>query len=286
MKEKMIVKPKFFKVMKQKIFTLIMMLALVIVAGSAFAQGKFTPNDNSTYSYSISYDFGAGGSGSGVLSVSNSTALTISNQNPSDLSSLTGSGNVTFDIDYADGISGSYTITLELTDAGTGHCTNKTVATVTINPTPPTIDLVISTAEGPVCQNVTGTANNVAASTGRTNTILYTITPTTTAGAGYSYAFNFAATPAAFGSYSYAKASGTGTVNPTTGAVTGANGPIGINVTWTTTTALGESAIVGTISNTTAITSPSEGSKPFNGTQSVDDVSVTIHSTPSVGSFN
>ena len=34
------VKPKFLKVMKQKIFTLMMMLALVIVAGKAFAQGS------------------------------------------------------------------------------------------------------------------------------------------------------------------------------------------------------------------------------------------------------
>jgi peptidoglycan/LPS O-acetylase OafA/YrhL len=50
---KMNVKPKFLNVMKQRIITLMMMLALVIVTGSAFAQSKTSPSIGVPYTYNL-----------------------------------------------------------------------------------------------------------------------------------------------------------------------------------------------------------------------------------------
>ena len=271
--------------MKKLLFSIVMMIALVIVAGSAFSQGKMAPLAGGTYSYSITYNFGSSGSGSGALTVSNSTDLTIQNQNPVSLASLSGSGTITFDIKYADLISGSYSMKLVLTDGGTGLCTNQVIKTVTIA-APPTLALAVTTTDDNICQLADGIVDNTPASNGKTNTVKYTVTPTTGAGAGYTYSFGFAASPSDFGTYSYANAGGTGTVNPSTGAVTNANGVVSINVTWTTTTGLGEKEMVGTISGSSLHTSAVEGGITVTGTEPTSTASVTIHSTPTVGSFN
>lgn len=271
--------------MKKIVFSLMTLFALALMAGSANAQTKMTPLAGGTYSYSITYDFGSGGSGSGALTVSNATDLTIQNQIPANLTSLSGSGTITFDIKYADAISGAYWMKLVLTDGGTGACTNQVIKNVTIA-TAPTLALAVTTTDDNICQLADGTDDNVPASTGKQNTVKYTVTPTTGAGTGYTYSFGFAASPSDFGTYSYAKESGTGTVNPTTGAVTDANGPVSINVTWTTTTGLGEKEMVGTISGSSLKTSVAEGGITVTGTESTPTASVTIHSTPTIGSFN
>jgi hypothetical protein len=101
--KKMDVKPKFLKIMKQKNFTLIMMLALVILTGSAFAAGtKAAPENNETYTYS--WD--------GIATLSTSSFI-ITTANPATIptSSSTATDNYTAASEVTTGTTRSIDIT-------------------------------------------------------------------------------------------------------------------------------------------------------------------------------
>jgi hypothetical protein len=91
-----------FKVMKQKIFTLVMMLALVVITGSAFGQTKFLPYAGAVYSYSI--DITTYHVADATLTATGLTTGTsvISNQLPASLLNLSaGAHTITFDVTYS-----------------------------------------------------------------------------------------------------------------------------------------------------------------------------------------
>lgn len=277
--------------MKNLFFSFLMMLALVVVAGSAMAQTKTTPYKGGTYSYALG-GIEVNTTGYAVITYSGSDAA-IKNVEGSSIAYVADtkmpvvSGStfvLNFDIAYGDA-AGLGTITVVVTDGAIDGCSNQITWSI-VPATAPTLDLVISTtATTPYCQAVTGTENNVDAATGSENTIDYTINPTTAAGTGYAYDFTLAVTPSAFGIYTIVKKSGTGTVS-STGLVTGANGAIVISATWTTTTGLAKTDIVGTISASTLHVSAAEGGDYITGTQTTNTATVAVKSTPTIGIFN
>lgn len=276
--------------MKNLLFSVVMMIALGITAGRAMAQGtKTTPYKGGTYSYTLG-GIEVNTTGYAVITYSGSDA-TIQNVE-GQAGAYTGdpitvaSGSVfelNFDIAYG-AAAGNGIITVTVTDGATSGCFNS--ITWEIIPTAaPTLDLAITTnATTPYCQATTGTTNNVDAATGSTNTIIYSITPTTGAGTGYTYDFTLAVTPSAFGTYTIEKTSGTGTVSAA-GVVAGANGIIEISATWITTTGLPPTDIVGTISASTLHLSSAEGGINITGTESTSTATVSVNSTPKIGTF-
>lgn len=278
--------------MKKIVFTLMMIFAFALIANNVKAQDgtKTSPYKGGTYSYALT-GIEVNTTGYAVIEYDGSDA-TITNVEGSGVVYVAGtqivvsSGSVfelNFDIEFGDA-AGDGTLKVTVTDGAVDGCTNH----ITWDITPvdaPELDLVISTTStDPYCQAITGTTNNVNAATGSTNNIIFKVSPTTDAGTGYTYDFDFAASPSDFGTYTIAKESGTGDV-ALDGSVTNANGDIEILVTWTTTTGLAPTDIVGTISNSFLNISVEEGGDIIGGTESIDTADITVKSTPTIGTF-
>jgi hypothetical protein len=299
---KMNVKPKFFKVMKQKIFTLIMMLALVIVTSSAFAQGtNVTPFPGSTYSYALTGIY-VQSAGTAAIAITGSD-VTIQNVEGSGVAyagpeavPATTSFTLNFDIAYDLDATGTRTLTVTVADgAATGGCTNFIELQIVIQPLP-AIDLAISASPtGAYCQNINSTplTNNTPASTGATlNTITFTVDPNITnpPGGGYHWDYTIALTNAANHALNPLTGydivyTGTGSYAPATGLVTGASGTANetFAVSFTTTTGIAPQTITGTISSASITTTV--GSIVYTGTTSVDTDHTDVNTMPSIGSF-
>jgi hypothetical protein len=112
--------------MKQKIFTLIILLALVVAGGKAFGQDKWTPIASSTWNYTVG-SLPTNGDGY-VFSVNQSTTVPGGDEGCSITAG--GSGTVasnaaTCTIQWDSDASGSYYLWIVVTGQGTGTCSNQ-----------------------------------------------------------------------------------------------------------------------------------------------------------------
>lgn len=286
--------------MKKQFFSIVMMIALVIVAGTAMAQTKITPYPGGKYTYTIS-GLKVNTAGTATITTSNA-GMVVSNIVDQTSASillnaiLPTTTALTFDVTYDPGMAtGLQSIMFELTD-GAG-CKNNIHYNVTIA-AKPTMAIAIISSETSICQNLNGSpADNVNASVGATtNSFTFTVTPTlanvTTA---YNYTYTLALPNAAttgLTSYLITPASGNhGSYNASTGVVTG----IGVaaadatadlyTITFATTTGLDKVTVTGTLS-IPSLTVTSGGATYTGSITAPAFKSVDVKTTPSIGTFN
>jgi hypothetical protein len=288
--------------MKQRIFTLMMMLALVIVAGSAFGQvngGSQKPYAGSKHTYHLT-GMSVNTTGS-VLVDYTGNGETISKPRTNVASGdLAGAGpsytfpsgqtEIYFDITYSTTVAGADgNITVTLTEGATGTCSNYIRLAIDVIDAP-TLALDITTSNATVCQNVTNTNNNEAGSLGMTTTFTLTVDPTWSTDAvseGATYGFDLNLNDYLIGATAVTiiRASGDGTATPAIavgGQIVITNATIAqtFTVSFTTTPSVSE-GITATIDN---YNMASNGSS-FTVTGSSDNVVTTIQYTPAIGSF-
>ena len=283
--------------MKKQLFSLVMMLALVIVAGSAMAQTNVTPYPGGTYSYTLSgIKTNPAGTAANAITGANATIKNVENSGVD----YTGTNIATpaatdftlnFDITYGLLATGTRTVTVTVTDgAASGSCSNFIELEVIINPLP-TLALSIAASEDQYCQNKKSSPlnDNEAASVGATtNSFTFTVSPTITNDPDvytYSYAITM---PAAQGLATYDIAyAGPGTWNEGAGTVTGATSETDgvFTVTFTTTTGLAPIDLTATITGTPTLTA-TNGGATYNGTITTASDAVSVKTMPSIGTFN
>jgi len=163
--------------MKKLFFSFVMLVTLVIVAGSAFAANETNVLPGGTYTYTLK----------GVSSVNKATAVvdyTGANETIAEIgnSFTINAGDVdktvSFTIKY-----GSQTslptdgdIVVTITD-GTSTCANSIKLHITIEPIP-TINLAMNATEDQYCQTTKNTNDNTAASLNSANALTFTISKT------------------------------------------------------------------------------------------------------------
>jgi hypothetical protein len=267
---KMNVKPKFFKVMKQKFFTLVMMLALVIVAGSTFGQTKFTPYAGAVYSYSI--DITVYHQADATLTATGLTTGTsvISNLSPASLTDLAvGSHTITFDVTYSGTATGTCVIALNVVEEGT-LCSNNIHVNCVVQTTPPSMDLAINVGDNSYgCQNLNlAPGNNADASVGApTNTITYSVAS--------------ANAPTGLDHFDY-------TIG-VSGATCTTCGPATADDTYDATFSTAGGAgftVTGTLTGATFTMDAAHGGQTYNMNVTTDHQDVTVDALPTIGTFN
>lgn len=277
--------------MKKQFFSFVMMLALVIVAGTAMAQTKTTPYAGGKYTYTIS---GLKVISDGTATITPSSAsMVVSNikdqaSNTIALNAiLTTTTALTFDVTYgAAMVAGAQSITFELTD-GAG-CKNNIHLNVIVQASP-AIAFAISASETAICQNLNASpADNVAASIGATNTITFTVTPdVTNLSSDYTYTYKVNLSGTGLDTYSIVHTSGDGSYSAgtVTGTKTGGADPVAdvFTVTFKTTTGIAPVTIPGAITDG-SITVTSAGNA--NYTSSNASQAVNVKTMPSIGTFN
>jgi hypothetical protein len=297
-----------FKVMKQKIFTLVMMLALVIMAGSAFGQATNVVQGGK-YSYTLSnvkiaaqpgtVAINYTGSGETIDNVEhNSVAYTLTAGSFSLTS--TANGSLTFDVTYADDSDGDIEVTV--TDGGTGGCFNKIILTITVQPAP-IVDATIAGVAA-FCQDKGAATTNSSEADNAgslSNSFNYTVTVSiTNPPADYDGTLSIAL-------------SGTGATNLAGISIVGISGaaPTGVSylagvltwdestpltsgsfevpleVTFTTTEGFADQTITATLSSVSVTeNSGNENYPEAVPAQANNDDDVTVYAMPSIGSFN
>lgn len=279
--------------MKKLFFSIVMILALVIVAGTAMAQGKLTPYPGGKYTYTIN-GLSVKSDGSATITTSNAGMVVSNYKDQSNatiaLSAiLTTTTAITFDVTYdADMIAGTQSITFELTDGG--NCKNNIHLDVVVQAKPALALAIVGSAD--ICQNLKASpANNVDASVGAANnTFTYTITPTlTNISSGYTYDFKFVLAPYALGATTFVvtHTGGNGTFGGDNAAgytITSATtASQEFTVTFATTTGQAATTYTGTVSlaklNVTA------SNAIYNGTPTTVSDDVIVKTTPSIGAF-
>lgn len=278
--------------MKQKIFTLVMMLALVIVAGSAMAQTNMNPYSGSDYSYSLDYTLANAGevtltlTGPGTLNGATTPLSLTSGGSAVPLSS--GAGNIVIPIRYPTGASGTQTIAITIED-NVSNCSNNIYLTVTIQD-PPTIALTV-TPSGSTCMDLNDSpGSNIDASAAPTtaNTFTFTVSPTIVAAGTPTYEFSIGLDNYAFGSTSLQWVSG-GTASTTSAITTGTMSvtaiPYNVSPTFTVSYTTTEGAHTFT-ANAASIVMHMEavnGGADINGTNTSGAQYVAL---PTIGQFN
>lgn len=263
-----------------------MMLALVIVAGTAMAQGTaVAPYQGQTYSYTLN----------GITVINASTAAITYSGNDATLSTasiaITAGSNKSINFTVAYGAAATAgTLNVTITD-NTTNCAN--FINLAIAPVaPPTLSLVVArTTDAEICQVTNNSpANNVAASVPTVaapliNTVTFTVTPTMSSG-GESYAFDFKLNDYLYGASVISMVhSGDGTPSGTTDiSVTGAVGVQTFTVTFVTTTGVANENIVGTASNP-VLTVLGTGTGTYEGTLTTPSATATVKSVPAIGIF-
>jgi hypothetical protein len=182
-----------FKVMKQRIFTLVMMLALVIVAGSAMAQTKFAPYPGGTYSYGIPIDIVNQSDATLTATGLTTGTSTISGISPSLTNIAATETEITFNIAYSSNATGTCRIAFSITDEVSG-CSNNTYYDVTMAALPTyTLTIAQNVTGYSACQARTGAGQDSPDALGddtEANTFTFTVTPSFT-GLPATYDFDY-----------------------------------------------------------------------------------------------
>jgi hypothetical protein len=270
--------------MKKQLFSFVMMLALVIVAGTAMAANETSVLPGGTYTYTLK----------GVSSVNAATAVvtyTGTNATITELLSsytiaaATVNGTVTFKVLYGSQVlpSTSGDIVVTITD-GTSSCSNSIKLGITVTPAP-TIDLVMTATQDQYCQTTLTTTNNTAASSNSANTLTYTITKAvTSAPTTYTWGYTISLPNDGLSSF-VVKRNGVVTAP---GAFTGiASGATEVwTVEFVTTTNLAAKSITATLTaGKLTDTTSAAGVYDETVTTNNSDV-VTVKSMPAIGTFN
>lgn len=182
--------------MKQRIFTLLMLLALIFVAGSAMAQTKLAPFQGSNYNYTLGgIDVVTGGTAAASYEVPDDVIIT-------DVSGATvlasGVQSYTFNVAYNDDATpGPHLLTVTVTE---GSCTNFINVTVTVRLKPTlALSLGVSTFDCQALGTPAGSNQDAATADGtngstapKVNEIIFTVTPTieNIGTATYNYDYN------------------------------------------------------------------------------------------------
>lgn len=287
--------------MKKQFLSFVMMLALVIMAGTAMAQTAITPYAGTTYTYTLggvklnttgTADVSLiGGTSWSLVSASDQAgALTVVGTM---VNVPTTSTSLIFVIKYNDAeTDGTKTLRVLLTD-GTGGCTNYINLAVTVVAKPTLVLAVTSVVD--FCQTTNNLTDNTAGSVGASNTFTFTVTPTfgsatIAAGAKYAYKFNLNDYLIGANAISIQRTGGTGTDNDggadvgTTITVTDATDVQTFTVVFPTTTGLAPEIITGTVSDA-VLTVGGSGTGTYTGTFSPASEGVEVKSTPSIGTF-
>jgi len=279
--------------MKKLLFSFVMMLALVIVAGNAMAAlgDKFNPFPGGTYTYTLPYTL----ANAGGVTLTATAGMTVGTTTPTGITSggsavslIAGSGNVVIPITYSTSATGTQTISIVIKDNVSG-CSNNIHLDVTMAAIP-TISLAV-TGVADFCQNLKALPNsNEDASIGAaTNTFVFTVTPTITPVAGSTYDFKFDLNSYVIGATAVTvqRTSGTGTATPATAVgsqivVTGASDAQQFTVSFATTTGVATKAFTGTASAGTLHVSGGGATYSSSNASST----VNVKAMPTIGAFN
>lgn len=172
-----------------------MLVTLVIVAGSAKAQGKFNPYPGGTYHYTL--DISLANVSDATLTATGLTAGTsnITNITPSLTNIATTVKSISFDVTYSNDASGTCKIEFVLTDK-TSLCSNKIFLNVPMSALPTyALNLTTDKTDYSECQKRSGVSNNSADALGtdiiaEKNTFKYIVTPSVDHVSGtFSYSY-------------------------------------------------------------------------------------------------
>ncbi|NLU39744.1 MAG: hypothetical protein GXX78_12760 [Bacteroidales bacterium] len=294
--------------MKQKIFTLVLMLAMVFVASSAWAQGNAqNPYPGGTYSYNLNGIYTSVTNATATLAWTGMTqTATVTTTHDvvtaNEVYEIDGMNDHIFDFSITYNMnetSGPKTLRVTIKDGATG-CENYITLSINVQ-TPPTIALQITSATDIVCQNLGTPANNENAATPiigtqpSPNQLTFVITPTPSTGVTtYTYDFHIELGDWAFGAtpltvYSVASAIGTPTFAAgTTGYdISGASGATTVVVRFTTTPNQAQEDFAAVISNPVLTVSSVDYTTGNTITDPVAGTNVsTITFMPAIGTFS
>ncbi|BBE17677.1 hypothetical protein AQPE_1834 [Aquipluma nitroreducens] len=171
--------------MKKLFYSFLMLVTLVIVAGSAKGQVNSTVIQGGTYTYTLK-GIVVNTAGTATIDFDGDAAEVIavtagfSGTDKTNLIAKAGSYDATFTVHYSTsatvGATGNLIVTIK--DGSSNGCTNTIKLNVTVLAAP-TINLAIAADKGPqYCQTIANTTDNTAASKDQNNTIKFTVTPT------------------------------------------------------------------------------------------------------------
>lgn len=281
--------------MKKLFFSFVMLVTLVIVAGSAKAANETTVLPGGTYTYTLT----------GVSSVNAATAAVTYSGNNADIAELSSSYTiaagatnavVTFSVTYGTqttpATSGDILVTI--TD-GTSHCSNSIKLSITVAPMPIyTLTIAANTDGYSECQARTGAGNNSADALGtEANTFTYTVTPNVSNVTGtftYSYKIDLPSN-STLNLFNNGGSGVTG-YNATTGVVTHTDvntiTPDVFTVTFKTTTGVATQILTATIDPASSNLVPTDGGGTYVSTIATggnSSQSINVNAVPTIGKF-
>lgn len=159
----------------------------------------------------------------------------------------------------------------------------------------PTLALALTVGNANVCQTIAAVGSavdNTAASTGQTTTFTYIVTPTATPVGIFTnatYSFNFKLDSYTLGANSVTltvsdgaiASDGSGGYN-----ITGATSAVTITASVSTTTGVAAKIFEGSLQSGSLVTNSTVGGGSYVATLSGSPKTVTVGSTPTLGSFN
>lgn len=270
--------------MKKNVFTLMIVFALALMAGSAMAQTNTTVTAGGTYSYTLEgIVVNTDGSATIDFDGDASEVVTItSGFSSSAPTAPAGSYDAVFTVKFSNtAVDGNLIVTV----ADGAGCSNKIFLPITVEPIP-TIDLVVVASEDQYCQTTDGTTQNEAASVNSANSITFTVTPTVNdAPTNYTWGYTIDIPDPTLDAYTVTKG-GSPVALPL--VVSGLASTVlseTYTVEFTTTTGAGPKSLVGTV--TSASLTDTDGGGVYNETATGNNSdTVTVKSTPSIGAFN
>ena len=294
---KMNVKPKFLNVMKRFLFTLMTLVALVLVANTTFAAVNSTVIKGGTYPYSINgitlnsdghAIINYGGTGATFYDV-NGAGAAVEYTAGSNISYTAGSSlTLTFSIEYSLTATGG-DITVDVYDDDSG-CHNTITLTITTN-NAPSFDLTISN-DNSGCQTTSTTTDyQTPASYQSSNTITYTVSKGTVTDAPATYTWGFTIdipnTTSNLDNYTvtYGATDITGDMPYDVTGLASTATSADIVVTFYTTTGIADQTLTGTVSAGT-VTDTGTGGATYDESNTPDTSDATILAMPSIGAFN
>lgn len=177
--------------MKKQFFTFLMMIALVIVAGSAMAANEKNVFPGGTYTYNLT--------GIGSVNAASTTVtydgdnVTITPVSGYAIAANTVNGTISFELFFDDSPLATSGKILVVIDDATSGCSNSIEYSITVLPMPSyTLSIAASIAE--TCQVRTGADDNLADARGtEDNSFTFTVTPVIAnipTGMEYTYSYD------------------------------------------------------------------------------------------------